>query len=104
MSPPQFQIGRSNQAKAIVAMGNHLTLHRNNRGNPMDTLSKRRFPAPPDNPVDEIILALTNALARAIELIPDPDSRLGACARAMREVVETVEHSIIREQISIVPR
>jgi hypothetical protein len=30
-------------------------------------------------------------------------SRLVACARAMREVVETVEHSIIREQI-IVPR
>jgi hypothetical protein len=85
-------------------MGNHLTLHRNNRVNPMDTLAKRRFPAPPYNPVDDMISALTHALARAIELIPDPDTRLVACARAMREVVETVEHSIIREQISIVPR
>ena len=81
-----------------------MTLHRNNRVNPMDTLAKQRFPAPPDNPVDDIILALTHALARAIDLIPDPDSCLVACARAMREVVEMVEHSIIREQISIVRR
>ena len=70
----------------------------------MDTSAKRRFPPPPDNAVDDVITALTHALARAMELIPDHDSRLVACARAMREVVETVEHSIIREQISIVPR
>ena len=70
----------------------------------MDTLPKRSFPPPPDNPVDDVIMALTHALARAIELIPDHDSRMAACARAMREVVEKVEHSIIREQISIVPR
>jgi hypothetical protein len=43
---------------------------------------------PLDNPVDDAIMALTHALARAIELIPDHDSRLVACARAMREVVE----------------
>jgi hypothetical protein len=58
-------------------MGNHLTLHRNNRVNPMDTLAKRRFPAPPYNPVDDMISALTHALTRAIELIPDPDSPSG---------------------------
>jgi hypothetical protein len=78
-------------------MGNHLTLYRSNRVNPMDTLAKRRFPAPTYNSVDDMISALTHALARAIELIPDPDSRLVACARAMREVVETVEHSVISE-------
>ena len=54
----------------------------------MDTLAKRRFPPPLDNPVDDAIMALTHALARAIELIPDHNSRLVACARAMREVVE----------------
>jgi hypothetical protein len=70
-----------------------LMLQRNNRVNPMDTLAKQRFPAPLDNPADDVILALTHALARAIELIPDSASRLAACARAMREVVETrVDH------------
>jgi hypothetical protein len=53
----------------------------------------------PEDIVGDVITALAHALARSMELIPDANSRIAACSRATRDVVETVQQAILSEQV-----
>ena len=58
--------------------------------------------APPEDILSDILTAMCHAVARAIELIlPDqPESRRLACAYALKEIVDSVEHMIVSESVT----
>ena len=53
----------------------------------------------PEDIVGDVITALAHALARSMELLPDANARIAACTRATRDVVETVQQTILSEQV-----
>ncbi len=97
-----ISVGQSNIAKAIVTTGNHLFRVGTKRVKPM-TLQEQY--APPEDVLSDILTAMCHAVARTIELIPAdrPDSRMMACAYALKEIVDTVQQSIVSEQVTTAP-
>jgi hypothetical protein len=57
--------------------------------------------AAPEDIVSDILTAMCHAVTRTIELIPS-DRRRVACAYAIKEIVESVEQTIVSEP-TIVP-
>jgi hypothetical protein len=78
-------------------MGNLLSRIEAKRVNPMTTQEQY---APPEDILSDILTAVCHAVARAIELIPAdrPESRMMACVYALKEIVDTVQQSIISER------
>jgi hypothetical protein len=65
----------------------------------MDTLEQY---APPEDIISDILTALCHAVTRTIELIPS-DRRRVACAYAIKEIVESVEQTIVSERVTTAP-
>jgi hypothetical protein len=61
--------------------------------------------APPEDILSDVLAALCHAVARTIKLIPAdrPDSRMMACAYALKEIVDTVQQSINSEAVTTGP-
>jgi hypothetical protein len=98
MVRPQYQTGRSNIAKAIVTLGNYLILRQDSHREQICPMTKQPDGLPEDL-VGDVITALAHALARSMELIPDANARIAACSRATRDVVETVQQTILTEKV-----